>query len=131
MPASSEAVQRLRIALSEASRAADAILEEDDPCKVARLCRVERACVECLIRAGQRCTLPQLREVVEARLAEPVAEGMLKAMLARMTAPEVNILHSDRSAHPPGYQLTPAFLSLFPVERIERLRTSAVRSDCA
>ncbi len=89
MSSQNEIVQRLRMALDEAVRSAE------DPCTVARLSRVERAVVEILLHENGRRTTTQIRELSEAHLNEPISEGSLKMLLARLTAPEVGIL--DRS----------------------------------
>jgi hypothetical protein len=105
-------ILRIREALDAAMH------RQEDPCAAARLCRIERAVVESLLHIDSRRTLPQLRDLIEERLGEPVSEGTLKALLARMTAPEVGILDSSRHKRPHGYGLTPSFRSLFhPEER--------------
>lgn len=72
------------------------------------LCPIEQATVRVLFDCRpERLTVYRLRDRVEERIGEPVGEGWLRAMLARMTSPTVAILDNVR---PYGYQITPQFL---------------------
>lgn len=80
-----------------------------DPLAGLRLTRLERAVIDVLLASPSRLTTYPLLEAVEGRLGEPVAEGWLKMLLSRLTAPEVGILSNDRHARPPGYAITRDF----------------------
>lgn len=80
----------------------------------------ERAVVAELASRTDRRTMAQLRDATGDRLGRAVAEGLMKALLARMADRTVGILSQDRSARPPGYQLTAGyrdFLVWLPLAR--------------
>ena len=88
-----------------------------DPLAGLRLTRLERGIVEVLLEHGGRLTTYPLIERLQAHLGEPVSEGRLKPLLARMTAPEVGILSSHRHGKHAGYSLTRDFRAELAMRR--------------
>jgi hypothetical protein len=70
---------------------------------------LELAVLAVLLDASERRTLAQLRDLAEARLSRPVADGQLKVFLARMTDASVGILTNDRHDRPAGYQVADGY----------------------
>jgi hypothetical protein len=106
--------RRIEAKISDSGWSASLVLDSDQcPCSARSigdngppLAPIERAVLLCLHEKRERRTTAQLLEDVEECMGEPVSEGVVKILLARLTAPQVAILDNDRHAHPAGYGLT-------------------------